>query len=394
MLNDEATEKLNRLTRLISFLGHDPDNESLLKDAMAIAIEVGDSASIETLCEHLITYPVSDSEVAAQATYLMLASRRYQWAADLGEQALRDGVSHPAVIFNTAYAHFYTDNFEAASALLSQLTEDVDCAAEALLLHARTLHYQDKLEEALALAERAHSQDEANAEIKGVLALLCYETDESARGLSLAHEALALDALQLDALIACASANFELGSVEPARKAWLHTVDAYPDCGRAWSGLAELEFSEMQLEEASEHLALAVRFMPDHIGTWHMLAWIQILKNDSAGARHSFEQAYSLDRNFGETHGGLAIADVMDGKTDEAAMGIRRALKLNPQGLSARFAEMLILQKAGKQKEAENLVATVLEGPAPTGSLSRKSLIEAWMRKHQQGTQTPPPGQH
>lgn len=394
MSNDAASETQERLARLISFLKHDPDNQSLLNDAMTLAIEAGDASIMEMLCKHLSAHPPSNATTAAQATYLMLACNQYASAAELGTEALASGVNHPAVIFNTAYAHFYIEDFSAVTMLLEGLTADLSCPADALILHARALHHQDQLAESLALAERAYKQETSNPEVGGVLALLCYELDSPSRALSLAHDALSQNPLQLDALIACASANFELGNTPAARKAWLHTVDAHPACGRAWSGLAELEFSEMELEQAEEHLDTAVRFMPDHIGTWHMVAWICVLKDDATGARRAFERAYDLDRNFGETHGGLAIADVMDGRLDQAKTGIRRALKLNPECLSARFAEMLILQRAGKKKEAEALVERVLDGPAPTGSVSRKALIENWLHRHQSKAQAAPAGQH
>jgi tetratricopeptide (TPR) repeat protein len=394
MANDEAIDNHARLARLIRFLGHDPSNESLLQDAISLAIETGDAAAMRPLCDHLAAVTVTDSSIAAQAVYLMLASSQFPAAVAMGEQAIAGGITDPAVIFNTACAHFYSGNFEAASSLLASLTVQEDCPIDALLIHARALHHEGKLEDAAAMAEKAHDRGVAPPEVSGVLALLRYETGHPSKALELAYEALALDPQQLDALIACASANFELGSIEQARKAWLHTVDAHPDCGRAWSGLAELEFSEMEFESAEEHLGIAVNLMADHIGTWHMLGWIYILKSDSARARSAFEQAYDLDRNFGETHGGLAIADVMEEKMEQARMGIRRALRLNPECLSARFAEMLILQQEGKRKEAEALVNKVLEGPAPVGSSTRKALIEGWLSKHQSNIVAPPPGQH
>jgi len=50
------------------------------------------------------------------------------------------------------------------------------------------------------------------------------------------------------------------------------------------------------IEAAATHLA-------EHIGTWHVLAWVDIMLGDVADARAAFETALSLDRNFAETHG-------------------------------------------------------------------------------------------
>lgn len=124
------------------------------------------------------------------------------------------------------------------------------------------------------------------------------------------------------------------------------------------------------------------------------LAWIYILRQDSAKAREALDQSYALDRNFGETHGGLAIVDVLDGKDEEARLSIRRALKLNPQSMSARYAEMLLLQKAGKTDEAVAVVNQVLDQPAPDSSDSGRVLVERWLQAHQGKVAKTPPGQH
>lgn len=135
--------------------------------------------------------------------------------------------------------------------------------------------------------------------------------------------------------------------------------------------------------------------MPDHIGTWHVLAWIYILRGDSAQAREALDRSYALDRNFGETHGGLAVVDAMEGKTDSARQGIRRALKLNPDGMSARYAEMLLLQQEGKADEATALVNSVLDRPTADGQATGRVLIERWFAEHQgHARQKPSAGHH
>lgn len=394
MLTDNTSPEQSRLNRLLGFLKLDPNNQALLLDAMSLAIEVGDMASTQQLIEHIDTHAIDDPQVYAQATHLLLQMGQYAAAGDFGDKAIEGGITHSAVFFNTAFGHFYSGDYVDAAKLLAHLSSAADCPAPALLLHARALHHQELTEEAEPLTTRALQQEPGNIEARGLLALLQYENDDNPAALLTAHETLAEDPNQLDALIACASANFEQGNLDASRKAWLHTVKAHPDCGRAWSGLAQLEFNELEFVQAEEHLKTAVQFMPDHIGTWHLLAWIYILRNDSTAARAALDKSYALDRNFGETHGGLAIVDVMDGLDDQARLGIRRALKLNPNGLSAHYAEMLLLQKAGKSAEATQLVNQVLDRATPDGPESGRTLVEAWLRKHQKKSPDAAPGQH
>ncbi|MBA4152012.1 MAG: hypothetical protein C0509_05570, partial [Acinetobacter sp.] len=98
---------------------------------------------------------------------------------------------------------------------------------------------------------------------------------------------------------------------------------------------------------------------------------------------------------FGETHGGLAVVDALDGKHDNARLGIRRALKLNPHSMSARYAEIVLLQQAGKHDEANAVVQQTLDKPVANENTTGRMLVEHWLAQHQgRSTQKPPSHQH
>lgn len=66
------------------------------------------------------------------------------------------------------------------------------------------------------------------------------------------------------------------------------------------------------------------------------------MRGELAEAEQTFRKALALDRNFGESHGGLAVVSALQGKKSEAEEGVQRALRLDPEGLSARYAEMVL----------------------------------------------------
>ncbi|NWB95768.1 tetratricopeptide repeat protein [Pseudomonas gingeri] len=382
MASDTPSAAQDRLLRLLTFLNHDPRNLPLLIDALTLAISVGDHACHQRLIEHITTHQIEDPDACAHATHLLLQVGQYADAATFGDKAIAGGIEHPAVLFNTALGHFYSGDYAAANTYLSLLTGNPQCPPSSLMMHARALYQLEQTEEAQALVARALEQEPGNAEIRGLLALLLYENDDNTQALSAAHETLAQDPDQLEALLACATVQFEQNNISASRKAWLHTVQKHPDCGRAWSGLAQLEFNELEFEQAEESLKKAAHYMPDHIGTWHLLAWIYILRKDSAKARQALDKSYALDRSFGETHGGLAVVDVMDGRQEQAREGIRRALKLNPTGLSAHYAQALLLQEAGRSDEAAQLLDRVVNQTRPGSEDTGRSLIENWLKTH------------
>jgi Tfp pilus assembly protein PilF len=123
-----------------------------------------------------------------------------------------------------------------------------------------------------------------------------------------------------------------------------------------------------QLAPARATLEQAVVAMPDHIGTWHALAWAQLMAGDATAADTSYRKAYELDRNFAESHGGLGLIAALAGRSDEAEASVKRALRLDPACITARYARSLLLEDRGEHAEAERLLAELLEqGAMPAG---------------------------
>ena len=96
----------------------------------------------------------------------------------------------------------------------------------------------------------------------------------------------------------------------------------------------------------------------------------RVSKDAASEARAAAENilALALDRNFGETHGGLAVVAALQGRRAEAEVAIRRAQGLNAQGLSGAFAQMLLGRDVHHpEKLAEEVHALVAQQQAPFG---------------------------
>jgi Tfp pilus assembly protein PilF len=136
----------------------------------------------------------------------------------------------------------------------------------------------------------------------------------------------------------------------------------------------------LDLDRALENLQRAVRYMPDHIGTWHSLAWCQILKRDFAGAQESFDRAMALDRTFGETHGGLAVVHILQGTPDIAEPEVRRALRLDPKCFSGRFAQSLLLQKSDPAA-AQAIVQGIMSSSVVEGGEKLQDILQRTLKR-------------
>ncbi|MDO8329294.1 MAG: hypothetical protein Q7T36_02355 [Fluviicoccus sp.] len=358
-----ASPDRSRLDRLLGYLDADPANPALLTDALQEAIAAENLDAGDRILSLAARANVTSTGFQAHALHFCLLKTDYEAAAAYGDSALAQGLHHPAVVFNTGFARFYLQRFADCAALMLPYCAANPAHAAAAVIAARALHHLDREEEALPLLEQALAAEPELPEALGVKALLLYELDRNAEALVCADMALAGDADQLDALLAKGEVLLEQDQPDYAAMILQHLVDKHPTCGRGWSDLAQCAFLAMDLPEVERCVRHGVEFMPEHIGSWHLLAWVHILKGETGQAREVLQRSYALDRNFAETHGGLAVVDAMEGLTAEAELGIRRALKLDAGCMSAQFARLLLLKQGGDAVGAEALVKEVLEQP-------------------------------
>jgi Tfp pilus assembly protein PilF len=193
-----------------------------------------------------------------------------------------------------------------------------------------------------------------------------------------------------DALLVRASLYSEAREYGAARASFTALLEAHPECGRAWLGLGLIKLSQGEVEAALRDIELAAAYVPEHIGTWHVLAWIQIMRRDVSAAEAAFLRALALDRNFAETYGGLAVIAALQGREVDAHSSIKRALRLDPQSLSARYAQILLLHGHGHYPEATAVLDEVLARPLDRDGTRYRDLVNAQLRSLRAGTGQPP----
>lgn len=356
---NEAQVRHSRLTR---FLTQDPSNLSLRSQAIASAFAVGAWDEAEALLEEGFIQAPDNAELHAHAGYLALRNQQYPDAQSHFEQALANGLALLQIRYNLAFAQFQQGLHQESLNNLKTIAAEDGMTHDMHLLHARCLHHLGQREAAIEVLQKLASD---KPEAEGLLALLLHELDRSEDALAAANRALANDPNQLEALLARASTLIEQDQYGAARHDLEFATQQHPHCGRAWSGLAQLDFRDFNFDRAQLALEKAVVQMPNHIGTWHLLAWLFIMKGDVAQAKTAFQRSYEIDRNFGETHGGLAVIAALEGQPKLADEYIKRAKRLNPNGFAAQYAAMVLLEKQGKAAEAKALFTRVMETTHP-----------------------------
>jgi tetratricopeptide (TPR) repeat protein len=355
---------MSRVTRLEQFADKDPSNPILLCD----------------LLDELLTEGRVDDAWArlrsAQPDLRALSGVRFRearcammrqdpaGAVSILHSLLQESPDAvPGIRHDLAYAQLGLGLPDEAWKTLAAVHVTGDDGVAIALLKARILHRQRRYDAALEVLAPV-SSDSRMAEVHGLRALLLLDLGEAAFASAEATQALDADPEQYEAGLAAGTVALWARDIESSTTTFQKLLANHPDSGRALLGLGENLMLQGDIPAARSVLNRASVAMADHIGTWHALAWCQLLEGDLAGAKHDFDRAFALDRTFGETHGGLALVHALRGERMEAEESIKRATRLDPAGFSAKYAKSVLLLDEGHPEEARRIVDDLLAKPA------------------------------
>ncbi|KAF0813384.1 Beta-barrel assembly-enhancing protease [Andreprevotia sp. IGB-42] len=381
------TPESEKIARHLGYLRQDPDNINLLLDVVKLQLAEGQQPEAETLLDEGLARWPAHAALMYERALLALSQNDEATAKVLFQNLLETGQATPALRYNLAYAHYASSEFQQCLDQLLQLPEnergDIPYAA---CLQILALHQLGELAQARSYAELRLATAPDNAEVAGLLALVCLDDNdlEGARHwseLSLASQPEQVYAqvvqgtLEIPENPAAASARFE------------QLLGNRPRDGRAWSGLAIASFSLRDMTKAAAAFEQAVMFMPGHIGTWHAYGWLHLIEGRLSEAENCFQQALDLDRNFGESYGGMAVVATMQGRTADAEALLKRAYRLAPEGLSAQFIALLQAKSSGNQHEVEQVVQRAFatlnaSNPEQIQQIVRNALLSNGSYKH------------
>lgn len=349
---------MERLQMLLQFLEADPDNLNLIADAAEAAFaenELQQARILLTRHEELAPLPAGlinlDGLVA-------LRSGELDSAAAAFDSLLASGAADPAVRFNRAWVHALNDEHEAALALLDD--ETVAVTERAAALKVQTLHHLGQIEEALAVGQGMVERFPGNDSLLGALSVAAMDADDMDLARLYAGQAQGgSDALTTRGLIA-------LNDSDPDASLALfdEALALHPKAPRAWIGKGLGLVARGDTSGATEALRKGAEIFGDHLGSWIALGWTQFMGRDLGGARKTFEHALTLDDNFAETHGGLAVLDVAEGKLESAQRRADVALRLDRECFGGMLARILLTEAKGNAATAQKLWEKAINLPA------------------------------
>jgi len=369
-----------RLGRLEGYLRDDANNLGLLDECVDVAFRLGRFEDARARAEQGISLAPEDPRFQFRLANVAIAERRLDEAERI-LSTLRDaGTELPVVCYNLGYVRVLKGDYTGAVALLREILAQPGCPPEAETLLIHSLHGAGDVDEALKVAQQRLQTQPGDTKAMGVASLVCLDTGDLKQAGELAARALESEPDNMAALVTYGSVALARENPRDARTHFERALSVNPRDGRAWSGLALSDMFSLDLPRAYAGFKKAVANMPDHIGTWHALAWCQILMKDLEGAEASFRQALSLNRNFGESHGGLAVVAALQNRIDAAKESAEIALRLDPASLSARYAQAILSGEIKDGASFRRFAEQVLQGHAAPGGGDMRGVLARLQR--------------
>lgn len=354
------TELDERAAKLRAYLSADPGNVELACDLVDTLFEAGQVEAADAVLASLSPDTQSAPGLRFRRARCALMLGRYADAAEVLRTLIDGGQDNVALWHDLAFSQLCLRDTVAARQTLDAVVARHGDTVELANVRARVAMMDEDFDTAFAALAAALAIDPDHATSLGLVALGLLDSGRADEAGVAAQACLHQHPDQHEALLVAGTVALWKQDIETASANFQRGLARHPNSGRALSGLGQVNMLRNDLPSARKVLEHAVVAMPDHIGTWHALAWTDLLMGDLAAGEQAYRKGFDLDRNFAESHGGLALIDALKGRIDDAEQGIRRALRLNPQCMTALYAQTVLLSDSGHAGEANQMLATLM----------------------------------
>jgi tetratricopeptide (TPR) repeat protein len=352
-----ATQE-SRVDRLVGLLEQDPDNLTLLSDAAETALgERRPEIAARMLNRYAALTDLPDRE-ANLAGIAALQLKQFDKAEAAFERLAGAGAADPGLNFNLAWARAMQKNFDGA---LERLDEKAARALpQAAMLKVQLMHEQGRFEEAAELAREYIRLHPDHSGLMAAVSVLALDVED----MELAEKCASAAPGHPDALSTLGTLALGQERATEARDLFDRALEGNEPTPRAWVGRGLAKLLTGETSTAPADIDRGAALLEDHLGSWIASGWAYFINNDMKSSRARFEKALDIDPNFAESHGSLAVLDLLEGKPEEARHHSEVALRLDRNCYSAALAQTLLAAASGDEAGARAIFERAVNTPA------------------------------
>jgi tetratricopeptide (TPR) repeat protein len=372
----------HRLASLTGMLKLDPGNTSLRTQCVDLALSLGKFDEAQAIVHSRLRESPYDAAALFDNATVHIARKQFRDAIPPLKALLSGGHANSGVLINLGLSHYCLTEYADARTALQKAYDAGDRSGGLIRLLVSSLHHVGQLDEAVAIADANANVAREDGALAGVFALAYLDAERAIPAARWAKTALRLNPDSVDGLVVDGTLQITQMRVAQARQEFNRALELAPQTGRAWLGLGTLALLEKDFVQARHFLDKAVQHLHAHVGTWHMIAWAHLMSGDLDGAAAAFDKSLELNRNFAETHGGIAAVAALRGEREAAERSIAIAQRLDPECLSAIFARAILTGASGDAKLARRIIADTAAGLAKRDNSALSKLLQESSRSH------------
>ena len=358
MTNDSPTEAMTEtLLNMLSYLDHDPDNLQLLSDCAEMALNEGHPKKASELLNHFASISELPAKDIGNAGLAALQCKNYKDAEIHFRKLYTGGEKSPTIRFNLAWSLAMNKENQAALDVMDSKT--LETLPQAAMLELQILHETGQLKQAEERAKKHVESEIKHSGLNAAISVLALDIEDAALAKSAALKAGA----HPDALTTLGTLALDEDDPDEALKLFNSAMDISQGGPRTLIGKGLAQLLKGENDEALKNIDQGAEIFETHIGSWIAAGWAHFMKQDFTGARKRFDRALSIDENFAESHGSLAVIDVIEGQLSQARIRTKIALKLDRECFSASLARALMVSSNGNPDKAEQILHHAINTP-------------------------------
>lgn len=390
-MNPMANNKQEEIERYESYIKFDPNNTLLWIQLGDLYHESGKLDEAVACFEKCLILEENNEIAKSRLANVLVTQHRFGEAEKTLSSLLEKHPDDPALLHNYGLALFYQTNFKDAQQIFEKARLAGSDSPQTLAYIVFSLHKQTETEQALEVAQQ-WLEESPGPVTEGYVSMLEMDNGDMEQAKIRAETVLQNDPQNPDANVVLGNWSVEQHNIDQAIPHFKAAIEAEPGNPRGWQGLGLTHLYRQENDEAIAAIEKALELMPDYAVNHLIIGWARLANQDAIGAEAAFRKSIECNRGYGEGHGGLAAALVLQNRLDEGRKQIKRALGLDPTSFGAIFAQSVTMTLKGKEEQGTKLLSKALMQQPVDRSKPVIEHIQEYLRNQGHNSTKPPAG--